>query len=50
MMVFGVAPVESRCRIDPCRIFDRESRIIGAKMPSLTLTRAAALAESGRID
>jgi len=49
-MVFGVAPYGSRCNIDPYRIFDHEIKIIGAKMPPMTLSRAVALVESGQID
>ncbi len=49
-MVFGVAPAGSRCNIDPYLIFSREIKIIGAKMPPLTMERAVKLVESGRID
>ena len=49
-MVFGVAPADSRCNIDPYLIFSREIKIIGAKMPPLTMERAVKLVESGRID
>ena len=49
-MIFGVCPQDSRIRIDPFDLYNKEARIIASKMPPRTLARAAALIESGAID
>jgi len=49
-MIFGVCPKGSEIRVDPHEVYQREMRIIAAKMPPRKLNQAARLLETGRID
>jgi len=49
-LLFGVCPAGSRVSFSPHEMFQKETRIIGSKMPPRTLDRAAGLIASGRID
>lgn len=50
MMIFGVCPEGSEITVDPYEIYLKEMKIIGSKMPPLTLGRAVKVIESGKID
>ncbi len=49
LMVFGVCPPGRGVTVDPYVIYNKEAKVIGSKMPPMTLERAARLIESGRI-
>ncbi|MCY2951199.1 MAG: alcohol dehydrogenase catalytic domain-containing protein [Planctomycetota bacterium] len=49
LMIFGICPPGSALKVEPYVIYNKEAKIIGSKMPPLTLERAARLIESGRI-
>ena len=50
MMIFGVCPEDSEIAVDPYEIYLKEMKIVGSKMPPLTLGRAVKVIESGKID
>jgi threonine dehydrogenase-like Zn-dependent dehydrogenase len=49
LMIFGVCPQGSQVRFDPFELYNRQARIIAAKMPPGTLDRSARLIGAGRI-
>ncbi|MFB3890512.1 MAG: alcohol dehydrogenase catalytic domain-containing protein [Phycisphaerae bacterium] len=48
-MIFGVCPQGSQVRFDPFELYNKQARVIAAKMPPGTLDRSARLIGAGRI-
>ena len=49
-MIFGVCAQDAKISLSPFEIYQREMKIVAAKMPPGTLDRSAKLLESGRIN